>query len=293
MEQIWIDLNSPTKEEVDSLMLTQNVDPIIAKDLLSPTPTQHAKDGDKAIYIVLHVPSFKHSHAVSGAQEVDFIIFKDGLVTTRYDSIDALHYFAKQVEVSEILNRGENLHLFFGIMKEIYKSIADELAYMGDWMEEIEKNIFEGREKEMVFTISSASRNLLNFKRIVDPHGNIFEFIREIGTEKFGKEFGVQAKSLTEEWHRVIKMIGNQMDLVTELRETNNSMLSTKQNEIMKVLTIMAFVTFPLSLIASVFGMNTSYLPIVGSRYDFLIVMGIMVGATLIMFTFFRHKKWL
>lgn len=292
INQTWIDLNSPTKEEVDSLVLVQNINPIIAKDLLTPTPSQYAEEEDGLIYAVLHIPAFKHSHSSGDAQEIDFLISQDSVITARYDSIDSLHYFSKQIEVNEILNKGENSNLFFGMMKEIYKSMADELSYMEDWMKEIEKNIFAGREKEMVFTISSAGRNLLNFKRIVDPHGNVFEFLKEKGRVKFGEKFEAEAKSLIEEWRHTMRRVNNQIELVNELRETNNSMLSTKQNEIMKVLTIMAFVTFPLSLIASVFGMNTNYLPIVGHRFDFLIVMGIMASAALLMFVFFKHKKW-
>lgn len=293
MDQVWIDLNSPTREEVDSLMLTQNISPTIAKDLLAPTPTQYAEEDGQTIYAVLHIPSFKHVHSAIDSQEVDFIIKAGGVITARYDSVDAIHYFAKQIEVKEILNKGKNSHLFFGIMKEIYSALADELAYMEDWMKEIEKNIFEGQEKEMVFTVSKVGRNLLNFKRMVDPHGSVFEFLEEVGKKKFGDEFESEAKAITEQWRRLMKRVNNQMDLLIELRETNNSMLSTKQNEIMKIFTIMAFVTFPLSLIASIFGMNTSSTPLLGLPNDFWIVIGIMFMISLAMFSFFKYKKWM
>lgn len=295
MDQTWIDLNSPTKEEIDSLVLTQNTDPIIAKDLLSPTPIQHAQDRDELIYAVLHIPTLKHSQSTSiiKPQEIDFIISKNNLITARYDSIDALHYFAKKIEVNEILNRGENCHLFFGMIKEIYESITNELAYMEDWMKEIENDIFGGQEKAMVSAISNAGRSLLNFKRILDPHNDVLEFIREVGAEKFGNEFSIQTKILIDVWNRIMKIINNQIDLTTELRETNNSILSTKQNEIMKIFTILAFVTFPLSLVASIFGMNTLKTPIVGQPNDFWIIMGIMSIMSLAMFGYFKYKKWI
>jgi magnesium transporter len=293
MDQTWIDLNSPSKEEIDSLVLTQNVDPIIAKDLLAPTPTQHAQDRDRIIYAVLHIPVFKHPHSISDSQEVDFVISENSLITARYDSIDALHYFAKQIEASEILNKSENFPLFFGMMKEIYKSMTDELAYMKDRVEEIENSIFEGQEKAMVFAISGASRNLLNFRRIVDPHGNVFEFLRDIGTEKFGKEFGAQAKALIEEWRRIMRTVNNQIDLVIGLRETNNSMLSTKQNEIMKTLAVIGSVLLPLSIIGQIFGMSIHNFPLIDNPNAFWIIMGLMVVVVLTMLTYARIKKWM
>ena len=70
-------------------------------------------------------------------------------------------------------------------------------------------------------------------------------------------------------------------------------MLSSKENEVMKTLTIMAFVTFPLSLIATIFGMNTVNMPIIGGDYDFWIVIGIMAIFTFAFFVFFKKNKWL
>jgi magnesium transporter len=293
MDQIWIDLNSPTKEEVDSIMITQNISPALAKDLLTPTPTQYSEDCGDVIYAVLRIPTFKHTHPNEIGQELDFIISKNSVITARYDSIDALHYFAKKIEVNEILNHQNNLHLFFGMMEEIYNFITNELASIEVWITEIEKNIFEGQEKEMVFAISNTGRNILNFKRAIDPHGEVFDFIARVGGEKFGKSFEDEAKVLRDEWRRVMKRINNYLDMIAELRETNNSMLSTKQNETMKILTIMAFVTFPLSLIASIFGMNTYFTPFVGNPNDFWIVLSIMCVMSIAMFGFFKYKRWI
>jgi len=56
IDQTWIDLNSPTKDELDSLVLSRDIDPMVAKDLLTPTPKQHIKEFDDAIYAVIHIP---------------------------------------------------------------------------------------------------------------------------------------------------------------------------------------------------------------------------------------------
>lgn len=293
MDQTWVDLNSPTKEEIDSLVLTHNISPVIAKDLLLPTPTQYAETEGDIVYAVLHIPVFNHSRASQDSQEVDFIISKDSLITARYDSIDALHYFAKQVEVSEILNKIESSHLFFGILKEIYRSLHDELAYLEDWMEEIEKNIFDGHEKAMVFTISNVGRSLLNFKRLLDPHGNVFEFLNRVGEDKFGEAFGSEAKLMLDDWRRIIKKINNQMDFLTELRETNNSMLSTKQNEIMKNLAVIGWILFPVTIIGQIFGLSVSSFPFRNDPNAFWIILGLMAIVMTSTLVYAKLKKWM
>jgi magnesium transporter len=277
------------------MLLTENLTPTIAKDLLTPTPVQHAESGNGIIYAVLHIPAFKYSHSAgdSACQEIDFIISGKGVITARYDSIDALHYLSKQLEVNEILDNGEDCHIFFRMMEEIYKGMADQLSYIEDWMKEIEKNIFDGHEREMVLAISNAGRNLLNFKRTIDAHGDIFEFLKNAGGEKFGKKFETEAKALIDDWRRMVKRVNNLIDMATELRETNNSLLSTKQNEIMKNLAVIGSILLPLSVISQIFGMSIRNFPLIDNPQAFWIILGMMVSVMVISLSFAKFKKWM
>lgn len=294
---VWIDLESPTQEEVRQVMEEFAIDPHIAEELLTPSLRPKVDYLSDYIYLILHFPAFRHSHHVNSNQEVDFVIGKNFIITTHYDIIDPLHKFSKIFEVDSILDRsgmGEHAgFIFFFMVKKLYKAVTHELEYINDSLTEIESKIFEGMEKEMVVEISKASKELLAFKQVLQTHGTVLSSFQMAGEQLFGSDFRYYLSTINNEHYRVSNDVVASLDTVAELRETNNSLVSTKQNEVMKVLTIMAFVTFPLSLIASIFGMNTKYLPIVGHRFDFWIVMSIMAVATLVFFTFFKHKKWL
>lgn len=291
--QTWTDLNSPNKEEIDSVVISEGVDPLLAKDFLAPTPKQTVEKFGDSIYAVIHVPFFRNSHREYLEQEIDFLITKNSLVTVRYESIDALHHFSKQIEVAEALGRNQDSHLFFLVMREVYKFVLDQVEYIQDEIKEVEKNIFKGLEKEMVWNISNTSRKILSIKRTIGSQKVIWSSLIENKGEIFGDKFIKDSKDLLGDWERIMIMVKNIGDTIEELRETNNSMLSTKQNEIMKTFTILAFVTFPLSLIAAIFGMNTAHIPIVGQIHDFWIVIGIMVLMSLAMFSYFKYKKWI
>ena len=145
----------------------------------------------------------------------------------------------------------------------------------------------------MVTELSNISRDVLNIKQAILLHRDIMDALDEHGREFFGEEFGHSIDVLSGEYRRVLQLITNNRSTLEELRATNNSLVYTKQNEVMKVLTIMAFVTFPLSLLAGIFGMNTAYTPIVDNPYGFWIIVSMMAGATLVFFSFFKYKKWL
>lgn len=293
---VWVDLESPDTKEVRQVAEEFDVAEHIAEELLHPSSKARSEFYDRYVYLVMHFPALKHSHATY-EQEVDFIIGQNFLITTHYDTIDPLHKFAKVFEVNAVLGSeppGEHAgFLFFYTTKKLYKAIEHELDFLRRELTLIEEHIFHGREVEMVSAISRTARGLLNLRQTIEPHREILRTLEERGPAFFGEDFTPYLRALSNEYYRVHNHITRATDSLHELRETNNSLLSTKQNETMKVFTILAFVTFPLSLIASIFSMDTIHDPVVGSPHDFWIVMGIMGVATIVMFWYFRHKKWL
>jgi len=294
----WVDLESPTNEEIHEIMGEFELPPGVAEELLLPTVKPRVElYGDYIIYLILHFPASKHSHTSEKNQEVDFIIGKDFLITTRYDTIDPLHKFAKIFEVSSIIDKdhiGEHAgSVFYHMIKKLYGAIEHELEYVRDALDDIECKIFEGREKEMVFELSKVSRELLHFKQALLLHRTILESFEISAKTFFGNDFSHQLRSIIGDYYKIQGFINTNTDSLVELRETNNALITTKQNEIMKTLTIMAFVTFPLSLFASIFGMNTKTLPLTGFDGDFWIISGGMAAATVFFFAFFKYKRWL
>jgi len=293
---VWVDIESPTRDEVRQIMDEYDLHPMVADELLLPSIKPKIELHENFMYLILHFPAFRHTHKNQQDQEVDFIIGKNFLITVRYDTIDSLHKFAKMFEVHSILHKdGTADHvgtLFMHMILKLYNALEHELEYIHDSLREIETNVFKGKEKAMVYELSTVSRDLLNFNQAVSLHKDIIEVFDASGKEFFGNDFSRQLQVLKSERNKIMYSLENNINFLTELRETNNSLLSTKQNEVMKVLTILAFITFPLTLIAGIFGMNTIATPVVGTPNDFWIIIGVMFLATFTMFVFFKYKKW-
>jgi len=144
----------------------------------------------------------------------------------------------------------------------------------------------------MVREISQVNHSLLDFKQATVYHQEILNSLEEIGSKFFGKDFNYYLRDINNKYRKVSHILDTNIENLKELRGTNDSLLATKQNEIMKIFTILAFVTFPLSLLASIFGMNATFIPVIGMKHDFWYIMGGMVAAIGIMFAYFKYKKW-
>ncbi|TSD02841.1 MAG: magnesium transporter [Parcubacteria group bacterium Athens0714_16] len=293
----WVDIESPNQDEIRELMKEYSIHPFVAEELLLPTVKPRVELYDDYIYLILHFPTTKHHHSKSMPQEIDFIIGKKFIITTRYDAVDPVHNFSKTFEVNSVLEKGEmGGHagfIFYHMINKIYKFVSDEIDYNSSKLKKIEDDIFKGMEKEMVREISETGRILLDFKQIMAPHDEILKSFEEVALNFFGKNFAYPIKSIMSEQYKIIKNIEKNKETLDELRETNNSLLSTKQNEIMTVLTVVSFIAYPITIITALFQMNTKYTPIIGMQNDFWIVAGTILVVAIGLFIYFKSKKWL
>src|SRR3989338_10005026 len=102
---VWIDLESPTQEEVRGVMEEFDIHPLVANELLVSTLRPKVDLYSNFIYLILHFPTISHKHRGKTEQEIDFIVGKKFLITTNYDLVDSLHEFSKVFEVHSILER--------------------------------------------------------------------------------------------------------------------------------------------------------------------------------------------
>lgn len=293
---IWVDCENPTKEEARDLMEEFALSPEVAQDILLPTFKDKIITFKNYVYLVLHFPAFKHTHNKSHRQEIDFVIGKNFIITNRYESIDSMEKYAKIFEVNSILDKDQKEigpgELFLAMMKTVYQSLSDELDSINYLLREAEKKIFAGKEKEMVFELSRVGREIINFNHIVTPHGNILETLERDSEEILGSDFAIELAEVVNEYYKINKILENVTEVMKELRETNNSLLSTKQNEIMKTLTIFTFFALPFTIITGFFQMNTKYTPIVNKDYGWSVIIGIEIIVMIIVFLVAKKKKW-
>jgi magnesium transporter len=296
----WIDLENPTADEARGLAEKYSIDPLVANELLSPTTRPRVDYHGNYIYLILHFP-VNHNASDNGPstamEEVDFIIGKDFIITVRYGVVDALLEFSKTFEVKSILQDNKSYdhagYIFFHMVRHLYRGLDNRLETIHDSLMEVERKIFSGKEKKMVLEISRINRLLLNYKQSTDLHNEILESFKVAGQDMFGKEYEYHAHGIIGEYYKVRSEMNSAKEYLDELRSTNDSLLTTKQNQIMTVLTSITFIVLPLSLVASIFGMNTTNTPIVGHSEDFLIILAFMLALAAVTFILFRFKKWL
>ncbi len=284
----------PTAEEARDIMIEAKLPIELMGDITTPTMRSTATMEGKVIKLMIDYPVVKRTD-IERPHDIKFFVSKNTLVTVHYEDITALYSFKKSFEVLTLLGKTERMngaHLFASLMNILYDALTKKLDYLDEQLEAIDHQILSGREKEMVFEISKISRKLITFKQSLIAHGDVMHDAHPFFVSVFGKSISPTLTELDEFYDHIMRRLHALTESVKELNETNQALLSTKEGEIMKTLTIMAFITFPLTLVSSVFGMNAVHMPLVGQEYDFWIILGMMTLMAGLFFVYFSYKRW-
>jgi magnesium transporter len=80
---------------------------------------------------------------------------------------------------------------------------------------------------------------------------------------------------------------------ITFILDATLGMISTEQNQVIKLFSVMAVILLPPTLIASIYGMNFKHMPELDWFLGYPWALGLMVVAALIPLIYFRRKGWL
>ncbi len=292
---VWIDVLNPTSDEIREIASEASIPLEFTGDLslMIPHSETHYKKG--VLKITLDFPIVRRTD-INHPHEIKFLITQTHLVTIRFEEIETLHHFSKEFEIMCMLKNEENTtapQLFVTMLNYIYIAMYKKLDYLESKMNDIEEEIFNEHEHEMVLELSTVGRRVITFKKTIASHENALIRLRTGLGVAFGKHMEGHVDQLEHHYRGLTRHIVAITQTLDELSKTNMALLSTKQNETMKIFTILAFITFPLTLVTSMFSMNTITMPIIGQEGDFWIILGIMIAVSIIFFIYFKYKKWI
>jgi len=294
----FISANSLVSEEIEKIREIAPLNSLLKNELLKPTAQPKITAFHDIIYLVLHFPIFDKKTDISKKQEIDFVLGKNFLIAVNYNSeFPPMEEFIKKIEEREEI-ANDYFHdnagiLFFHLISLFYKFTIRELDYTHKKIDYIEEQIFLKKEKEMVERISIVSRDIIEFGRATKTHQRILQSFEGLTENLYGKEYKIYSSEILNEYFNLKDLFNSTEQTINSLQNTNDSLVSIKANDEIRIISLIAFTTFPLMLFSALFGMNTTNTPIIGAKGDFWIIVGIMALGVLMMYLIFKRKKWL
>src|ERR671925_2154978 len=256
----WINIERPMP--VDRAWLEEHFEfhPLDYEDVLSRNQRPKIDEYDEYLFIVLYFPVFDKTVGRLNAAELDIFIGSDYIITLPNTPIPPVEYLFERCRASDevreaLLSKGSG-YLLYKIVDDAFDYCFPMLRKMGNKLERVEEDIFEGRSEEVVRDISNVKQEIINFRKIVRPQRPVLRDLEKTKQRYLADDLEIYFDDIVDASERIWDMLENYKEVVEALEETNESVISHKVNDVLRVLTAFSVVILPLTLLASLWGMN-------------------------------------
>jgi len=293
----WVNIEGPTERETEYLASHYPFHPLDLDDCLSRIQRPKIDEYPEYLFVVLHFPVFNKEARVTTPSQVSAFIGKDYLITLHRGDLKPLVNLFRQCQLDEEQRRehlsGGPGYLLYRIIDRLVDYCLPILNKIGSNVEGVDEEIFARSMPRAVRQISELRRDVISFRRIIWPMravvGALWPKVRRFTQPDLTVYFG----DLVDHVDRIWDGLDEYKEIIEGLNDTHDSLATNRTNEIVRMLTVIATIMLPITVVASIFGMNIP-LGVFGNSslsalYVTLICLAIIAG----MLYFFRRQHWI
>src|SRR4051795_5347708 len=294
----WVNIERPGALERGWLEDHFDFHALDLEDVLSRNQRPKIDVYDDYLFIVLHFPVFDRQAGRLGTGELDLFVGPDYLVTIPNQRLQPVEYLfercrAKEEMREQLFSRGSG-YLLYRLVDDSFDYCFPMLRKIGNKLDALEDEIFDGRSEEVVRDISNVKQEIINFRKVIRPQRPVLRDLEKVKTRYLATDLDLEIyfDDIVDAHERIWDMLENYKEVVEALAETNESVISHRVNDILRVLTSISVIVLPLTLIASIWGMNVG-VPGEGNDTDFYVIVGGMLVMFAAMVAYFHRRGWL
>jgi magnesium transporter len=299
----WINIERPSGAERSWLEEHFDFHPLDIEDVFSPNQRPKIDEYPDYLFLVIHLPIFNQRAGRLGTGELDLFVGPDFVVTLPNQPLPPVGYLFDRCLNDEalrekIFSRGSG-YLMYRLVDDSFDYCFPMLRKIGNKLDTLEDEIFEGHSREVVRDISNAKQEIINFRKVIRPQRTVLRDLEKVKGRYLAPDLDLEIyfDDIIDAHERIWDILENYKEVIVGLEETNDSILSHSSMASLNVLTAITVIVLPLTLIASIFGMNIGLpgggIPEESGLNSFYAVMGIMLAMLLGMVGYFRWRRWL
>lgn len=279
---------------VEGLGSLVQLHPLALEDILNTNHPPKYEEYPEAILIILKLLDFDSDSGEIYAEQFSLVVTADRLLSFRELSSPLFQEVQRRLEnkSGRFRERGAD-YLAYALMDSVVDSYFHVLEKIGDQLEQIESQLVSQPGKEHLQQIHQLRGQLFFVRKVISPLRELTASLVRSESPFIDTQTRIYLRDLHEHVAHVIDNMENYRDTAKGLIDLSLSNMSYRTNEVMQVLTVIASIFIPLTFIAGVYGMNFEFMPELGWRYGYPLIMAIMLACMIGMLWFFKRKKWL
>jgi len=292
----WVHVDRPSQLEASELAERFGFHDLDVEDVLSKRQRPKIDEYPGYLFVVLHFPVYDKAIQRLNAAELDVFLGPDFLITLPNVELLPVSRLFHRCEsdpelAAELFSKGSG-YLLYHVLDDLLDYCFPILDKIGHKLDTIEDEMFEGASEEIVRDISNAKQEIISYRKIIKPERSTLRLL-ERHTQRFlPEDLELYFDDIVDSAERIWDLLDNYKEVVEGLESTNESVISHRQNDVLRLLTVISVTILPLTLVTGLFGMNVLF-PGEGTHEAFWVIVVALLVVAAGTLGFFRLKRWL
>lgn len=288
---VWVDLESPSEFESEILVELFNFHPLAIEDCINDSSEPKIDDYEDHLFLVIHAVNGKSQEELKTI-EVDIFVSKNYVVTFHKDPVQSISQLRDQIhrKSDAMMAEGSDM-LLHAILDRLVDQYLSVLTEQERKIDEIEDQIFTDN-KNFLPKLLKIQKDVLYLKRIIGPQQETINNLSRTGTGIIRPKRVVYFRDIYDHLFRFYQMAEELHALLNGMLQIHFSHVSAKLNEVIKMMTVIATLSMPPMVIASIYGMNFQHMPELEWQWGYYFSLGLMTLSSAIVVIYMKIKKW-
>ncbi len=281
-------------ELIQSIGSNFGIHPLILEDIVHTHQNPKVELLSNSIFVILRAFEYDSEDKILVSEQLSFLLGENYLLSFQESEKPLFNQIKNRISNSlgRIRKDGSDYlaYSLFDLVTDHYFVILDEIS---ERIEVLEDEVVEVPTNETLQEIHVLKRDIITLRRSIWPIRDISSRLLREGTSLIKETTQMYLRDLNDHVIQVNDLLETYRETLTEIMDIYLSSVSNRLNEVMKVLTVISTIFIPLTLIASIYGMNFRFMPELDIPWSYpllLITMGFL-GTTLAIY--FRRKRWI
>jgi magnesium transporter len=293
----WIDIVHPNDEQLTYLGNRYHFHQLHLADVRKTLQRPKLDDNDdpEYIFLVLHIPVFDTMNRLPVISEVDLFVRRDCLISLHDGRVRALVHLVRDAQHEAVRQRfmGQGSgRLLYSLIEVLINTCFPQVYKLYEKLDQVDADMFRADTQDTVKELSFLRRDIISLRRIVRPNIAVLHSLATHERAFLRVDEDVYFGNLVDSLSKLWDMLEEQKEIIEGLDATLSSLTSHRINREMRTFTLISMVFLPMTLIASVLGMNV-VIPLAESPFSLIVSLLLISAAGALMVYYCRRRGWI
>lgn len=270
-----------------------NLHPLVLEDILNTDQRPKLDEYGDYLFVVARFFDYDDKTMTVTSEQVSIVIGHQFVLSFQERPTGSFNPVRDRLRQDRgPIRRSGSDYLGYALLDSIVDRYFAVLEALGERVEELEEELMKKPSTRVLGTLHHLRREATTLRRAVWPLREVINGLAR-NNQFFSAEVQPYLRDIYDHTVHVIESLETIRDLIAGLLEIYLSTVSNRVNREVRVLTVIAVIFLPSSLLAGIFGMNFRSMPLLENPDGFFLVIGLMLGVAATLALLFWRRKWL